>query len=152
MPGTPRDGAAVEITGLLKSAVRWLADLSDKGLFPHEGVVVDGSYLSSLLSSWAGVDEDVCRQDCYVEGVEWVVAGVVREELLRPCQLVLLSPPTIPPLTMLYSRIGGQGLLNRLVSRRASRYLQGRSRIGIRSRSERLPTPSQLRRRYDCRS
>jgi glycogen debranching enzyme len=38
LPGTPRDGAPVEITGLLKSALRWLAELSAKNQFPHKGV------------------------------------------------------------------------------------------------------------------
>ena len=37
-PGTPRDGAPVEITGLLKSTLRWLAQLSAQGKFPFEGV------------------------------------------------------------------------------------------------------------------
>jgi glycogen debranching enzyme len=38
VPGTPRDGAPVEITGLLKSTLRWLSDLSRKGNFPFKGV------------------------------------------------------------------------------------------------------------------
>jgi len=38
MPGTPRDGAPVEITGLLKSALRWLEELSTAGKFPFKGV------------------------------------------------------------------------------------------------------------------
>uniref|UniRef100_A0A671UFH5 Glycogen debranching enzyme n=1 Tax=Sparus aurata TaxID=8175 RepID=A0A671UFH5_SPAAU len=33
MPATPRDGAAVEIVGLSKSAVRWVVELHAKGLF-----------------------------------------------------------------------------------------------------------------------
>jgi glycogen debranching enzyme len=37
-PGTPRDGAPVEITGLLKSTLRWLAELSSAGKFPFKGV------------------------------------------------------------------------------------------------------------------
>lgn len=37
-PGTPRDGSPVEITGLLKSALRWLNQLSSKGKFPFKGV------------------------------------------------------------------------------------------------------------------
>lgn len=49
MPGTPRDGAPVEIVGLLKSAVRWLADLSKKGLFPHQGVKATGQYIGRRL-------------------------------------------------------------------------------------------------------
>lgn len=38
VPGTPRDGAPVEITGLLKSTVRWLDELSERGQFPFKGV------------------------------------------------------------------------------------------------------------------
>ncbi len=38
IPGTPRDGAPVEITGLLKSALRWLDQLSRAGQFPFKGV------------------------------------------------------------------------------------------------------------------
>jgi glycogen debranching enzyme len=38
LPGTPRDGAPVEITGLLKSTLRWLDQLSAKGKFPFKGV------------------------------------------------------------------------------------------------------------------
>lgn len=38
LPGTPRDGAPVEIIGLLKSTLRWLDQLSKKGKFPFKGV------------------------------------------------------------------------------------------------------------------
>ncbi|KAF8325872.1 glycoside hydrolase family 13 protein [Cantharellus anzutake] len=38
VPGTPRDGAPVEITGLVKSALRWLDELSRSGKFPFKGV------------------------------------------------------------------------------------------------------------------
>jgi glycogen debranching enzyme len=41
-PGTPRDGAPIEITGLLKSTLRWLKELSAKGKFPFKGVEVHG--------------------------------------------------------------------------------------------------------------
>ncbi|KAL4066020.1 glycoside hydrolase family 13 protein [Scleroderma citrinum] len=39
VPPTPRDGAPVEITGLVKSTVRWLDKLSMEGKFPYQGVV-----------------------------------------------------------------------------------------------------------------
>lgn len=38
-PGTPRDGAAVEINGLLKSALRFAIELNERGLFKHDSVV-----------------------------------------------------------------------------------------------------------------
>lgn len=38
-PGTPRDGAAIEITGLLKSAVRWATELSSQGLLEADYVI-----------------------------------------------------------------------------------------------------------------
>lgn len=52
MPGTPRDGAPVEIVGLLKSAVGWLADLSKEGSFPHDGVKATGKFLGRLLDRY----------------------------------------------------------------------------------------------------
>ena len=42
VPGTPRDGAPIEITGLLKSTLRWLDELSSQGRFPFEGVEAEG--------------------------------------------------------------------------------------------------------------
>lgn len=44
-PGSPRDGAPVEITGLLKSTLRWLNELSSAGKFPFEGVEADSKLL-----------------------------------------------------------------------------------------------------------
>jgi glycogen debranching enzyme len=38
VPGTPRDGAPIEITGLLKSTLRWLSELSAEEKFPFKGV------------------------------------------------------------------------------------------------------------------
>jgi len=38
VPGTPRDGAPIEITGLLSSTLKWLDNLSKTGKFPFKGV------------------------------------------------------------------------------------------------------------------
>ncbi|KAH7097576.1 glycoside hydrolase family 13 protein [Auriculariales sp. MPI-PUGE-AT-0066] len=54
LPGSPRDGAPVEIQGLLKSTVRWLARLSSSGQFPVNGVnaIVDGQEKFVSFQDW----------------------------------------------------------------------------------------------------
>jgi glycogen debranching enzyme len=42
-PGTPRDGAPVEIIGLLKSTLRWVDELATKRKFPFSGVETKGT-------------------------------------------------------------------------------------------------------------
>ena len=52
VPGTPRDGAAIEITGLLYSTLNWLGKLSKDGKYAYSEVKKsDGSTIS--LSAWA---------------------------------------------------------------------------------------------------
>ncbi|KAL8696331.1 MAG: hypothetical protein Q9224_002851 [Gallowayella concinna] len=41
VPGTPRDGAPVEITGLLASTLTWLADLHEQGQYQFGGVTTN---------------------------------------------------------------------------------------------------------------
>ncbi|XP_055359802.1 glycogen debranching enzyme isoform X4 [Betta splendens] len=54
MPATPRDGAAVEIVGLSKSAVRWVVGLHAKGLYPYDGAKVqrEGKEEFVTYSQW----------------------------------------------------------------------------------------------------
>ena len=47
IPATPRNGAPVEITGLLKSTLRWLSELSGNGKFPFKGVEAESKWISS---------------------------------------------------------------------------------------------------------
>jgi glycogen debranching enzyme len=65
VPGTPRDGAPVEITGLLKSTLRWLDDLASSGQFPFKGVEAKGEFkrtvleifpLNEFVTQWMGND------------------------------------------------------------------------------------------------
>lgn len=55
IPGTPRDGAPVEITGLLKSTLSWLDKLASKGQFPFKGVEADTGGQKRLVTyaEWA---------------------------------------------------------------------------------------------------
>ncbi|PGH05318.1 glycogen debranching enzyme [Blastomyces parvus] len=56
-PGTPRDGAAVEITGLLYSALRWVVKLHREGRYVHDGVKTGSSATVTTekitFSDWA---------------------------------------------------------------------------------------------------
>ncbi|XP_037601329.1 glycogen debranching enzyme isoform X4 [Cebus imitator] len=53
-PATPRDGSAVEIVGLSKSAVRWLLELSKKNIFPYQEVTVKrhGKVIKVSYDEW----------------------------------------------------------------------------------------------------
>jgi glycogen debranching enzyme len=50
VPGTPRDGAAIEITGLLKSTLAWLTKLYDDGIFKEKGVTINRIPLKKLAN------------------------------------------------------------------------------------------------------
>ncbi|KAJ3786515.1 glycoside hydrolase family 13 protein [Lentinula aff. detonsa] len=65
-PGTPRDGAPVEITGLVKSALTWLDGLSTKGRFPFKGVQasVDGKERLVTYKEWADLIQ-ASFEKCY---------------------------------------------------------------------------------------
>ncbi|KAI5295265.1 hypothetical protein KEM52_001875 [Ascosphaera acerosa] len=62
-PGTPRDGAAVEITGMLYSALKWVATLHEQQLYPHAGVkTADGKDVT--FQQWARLLKDNFER-CY---------------------------------------------------------------------------------------
>ncbi|KAF9268988.1 glycoside hydrolase family 13 protein [Marasmius fiardii PR-910] len=67
-PGTPRDGAPIEITGLLKSTLTWLDDLASKGKFPFKGVDVKTGSEQRLVtySEWAGLIQQCFETFYYV--------------------------------------------------------------------------------------
>ncbi|KAJ7672627.1 glycoside hydrolase family 13 protein [Mycena rosella] len=66
VPGTPRDGAPVEITGLLKSTLRWLDQLVGAGKFPFKGVkaTVDGAERLVTYKEWSDLIQ-ASFEKCY---------------------------------------------------------------------------------------
>ncbi|KAK9472217.1 glucanotransferase domain of glycogen debranching enzyme-domain-containing protein [Dipodascopsis tothii] len=63
-PGTPRDGAAVEIIGLLKSALRWTSAMAARGEFPP-AVTTDGGR-TVTLAEWDGLVQAAFERRFYV--------------------------------------------------------------------------------------
>lgn len=53
VPGTPRDGAPVEMIGMLYSTVRWCAELYKEGEFKYEGVTLPDGKGTITYKAWA---------------------------------------------------------------------------------------------------
>ncbi|XP_041133692.1 glycogen debranching enzyme-like isoform X1 [Polyodon spathula] len=68
IPATPRDGSAVEIVGLSKSAVRWLVQLHQEKLFPYAAVSVirDGKRVNVSYEEWNKTIQDNFEKSFYV--------------------------------------------------------------------------------------
>ncbi|KAI4270773.1 MAG: hypothetical protein LQ337_006472 [Flavoplaca oasis] len=65
VPGTPRDGAPIEITGLLASTLTWLAELHEQGQYQFQGVTIeDGDPIT--FKAWASKLQDSFERCYYV--------------------------------------------------------------------------------------
>jgi glycogen debranching enzyme len=53
VPGTPRDGAPVEMIGLLFSCLNWVAQLHEQGVYKYEGVTLEGGKKAISFKAWA---------------------------------------------------------------------------------------------------
>lgn len=57
VPATPRDGSAVELVALCKSAVNWLLRANNSGKYPYDGVFVQGASTTKL--TWREWDKKI---------------------------------------------------------------------------------------------
>lgn len=73
VPATPRDGAAVEIVGLVASAVRWLAALAQAGRYKHSGVTLP-SGAALTFAEWAAALKRSFERHFYVHLVRAPIA------------------------------------------------------------------------------
>ncbi|KAL3476789.1 hypothetical protein BJX99DRAFT_136895 [Aspergillus californicus] len=62
-PGTPRDGAAIEITGLVYSTLTWVASINEQGIYPYDKVDIEGGK-SITFKDWAAKIKDNFER-CY---------------------------------------------------------------------------------------
>jgi hypothetical protein len=137
LPATPRDGAPVEITALLKSTLRWLASLSKAGKFPFKGVDAQSTFITfpslftgqlvqladhPLLPFFFSIISQRRKEVRLLPGVVRPPPSFVREELLRPCRC-----------------LRRRQVQRRLEAHQSTRHLQGRLRLGRGSRVVRLP-------------
>ena len=64
IPGTPRDGASVEITGLLYSTLLWVSQLHDRGQYKYEGVDTPNGAIT--FKEWAALIKSSFERCYYI--------------------------------------------------------------------------------------
>ncbi|KAL8820229.1 MAG: hypothetical protein Q9223_001521 [Gallowayella weberi] len=65
VPGTPRDGAPIEITGLLASTLAWVAELLEQGRYRFEGVKTESGE-EMTFKAWASKLQDSFERCYYI--------------------------------------------------------------------------------------
>lgn len=83
-PATPRDGSAIELIGLSKSVVSWLAELNTKGLYAYDGVErtqKNGNKIKWTFHEWAEKIQNNFEKYFWVNTVP--VEGELRPDLVN---------------------------------------------------------------------
>jgi glycogen debranching enzyme len=83
VPATPRDGAPIEIAGLLKSTLRWLSELAEQGAFQRGVALSDGAVLS--YAEWNGTLQSNFEQQFYIDQARPLDGVVHRRGIYRDC-------------------------------------------------------------------
>ncbi|UZJ52793.1 hypothetical protein CBS101457_002113 [Exobasidium rhododendri] len=68
VPGSPREGAAVEITGLLKSTLRWIDEMASKGDWHTKGVkaTIDGKEVMVTYKKWGDLIQAAFERNYWI--------------------------------------------------------------------------------------
>lgn len=67
VPGTPRDGAAIEITGLSYSTIKWVAQLHEEGKYKYSGVNTSDPNMRTIsFADWAAKIRDNFERCYYI--------------------------------------------------------------------------------------
>ena len=154
VPGTPRDGAPIEITGLLKSTLHWLNGLSNKGLFPFKGVQANGKSLHVyryyfFLIRTPSLSSRRSTAPHHLQGVELFNPICFRAQLLRPIECVLSLTVRRMKTDSVARPCRRSELRSQPEHRKPARYIQRRVWFRIWSRMVGLPAQAQLRNRDD---
>lgn len=83
-PATPRDGSAVELIGLSKAVVTWLAKLNKENIYPYDGV--ERTHQNGNITHWS-FEEWAAKIQSNFERYFWVnktpVMGELRPDLIN---------------------------------------------------------------------
>jgi glycogen debranching enzyme len=66
VPGTPRDGAAIEITGLCYSTLKWLVEMNKAGQYRYSGVDLGSDRENSSFEHWRALIRDNFERCYYI--------------------------------------------------------------------------------------
>ncbi|KAH7935466.1 hypothetical protein HPB52_008400 [Rhipicephalus sanguineus] len=87
-PATPRDGSAVELVGLCKSALRWLDQMYKDGYYPYNAVEKTEHGTATLIL----IAHLIQAPELFTAEKAWDALNVVKETLVGPFGMKTLDP------------------------------------------------------------